>query len=87
MEIHWRILGAVVLWVNIMLRVLFTWNKKKKTCHEHKKTVDLINKKALLTKKKSCCIMSQVTNKTETTLNRHDQTKGNNRVGFILPIW
>jgi hypothetical protein len=30
--------------------------------------------------------MSQITNKTETSWNKNDQTKDNNKAGFILPI-
>jgi len=58
--------------LKIMLYVLFAWdNNKIKACHEHKKTLDLINKKALLTKK--VLLHYELTNKTETDWNKNQE--------------
>jgi hypothetical protein len=50
---------------------VFAWDSNKmKAFHEHRKTHDLINKKRLIWQRKSCGILSQITNKTETSWNR-----------------
>ena len=71
-ETHQKILGAMASCLKIMLYVLFAWdNNKIKACHEHKKTLDLINKKALLTKK--VLLHYELTNKTETDWNKNQE--------------
>jgi len=83
--------------LKVMLNVLFAWNSNKmKACHEHRKTLDLINKKALLTKK--VLLHYEPTNKTETSWNKNQEALqawsnrarnffGRTRTGSILQLW
>jgi hypothetical protein len=83
--------------LKVMLNVLFAWNSNKmKACHEHRKTLNLINKKALLTKK--VLLHYEPTNKTETGWNKNQEALqawsnrasyffGRPRTCSILQLW